>query len=163
MIVSSVERHHLSSYIDPSKGLPGVYFHPNLLAHNNKTSDPPEFLRQLGLEVISNIPDDAFLKYTDGSRNEHPVLAVVHSPLSPKTIPVTRQEQTFLTRFRSGHHRTLTFRDGSKVFPTCVRCSASHASPEHILDCMGHSKQDVYEDPLKVLDFLRVNEIMDLV
>ncbi|PRD33610.1 UNVERIFIED_CONTAM: gag-pol [Trichonephila clavipes] len=51
--------------------VPGVYFHPNLSAHVNKTSDPHEFLRQLALEVISNIPDDAFLTYTDGSRNEH--------------------------------------------------------------------------------------------
>ncbi|GFU88619.1 uncharacterized protein TNCV_4442961 [Trichonephila clavipes] len=46
---------------------------------------------------------------------------------------------------------------------TCVRCSASQASPEHILDCPGLSNQDLYEDPLMVLDFLRVNEIMDLV
>ncbi|PRD33631.1 UNVERIFIED_CONTAM: hypothetical protein NCL1_17091 [Trichonephila clavipes] len=71
IILPSVERHHLSSYTDPSEGLPGVYFHPNLTAHVNKTSDPPEFLRQLVLEVISNIPDDTFLTYTDDSRNEH--------------------------------------------------------------------------------------------
>ncbi|GFX85588.1 RNase H domain-containing protein [Trichonephila clavipes] len=32
-----------------------------------------------------------------------------------------RQEQTILTRFQSGHLRTLTFRDGNKVFPTCER------------------------------------------
>ncbi|GFS90097.1 RNase H domain-containing protein [Trichonephila clavipes] len=51
--------------------------------------------------------------------------------------------------------------DGNKVFPTCVRCSACQASPEHILDYLGLSKQDLYEDPLMVLDFLRVNEIMD--
>ncbi|GFU86682.1 gag-pol [Trichonephila clavipes] len=41
-------------------------------AYVNKTSDPPKFLRQLALEVICNIPDDAFLTYTDGSRNKHP-------------------------------------------------------------------------------------------
>ncbi|GFW22053.1 gag-pol [Trichonephila clavipes] len=71
MISPYVEQNHLSSYIDSSEGLPGVYFYPNLSAHVNKTSDPPEFLRQLALEVISNIPEDAFLIYTDGSRNEH--------------------------------------------------------------------------------------------
>ncbi|GFV73080.1 RNase H domain-containing protein [Trichonephila clavipes] len=33
--------------------------------------DPSGFLRQLALEVVGNIPDEAFLLYTDGSRNEH--------------------------------------------------------------------------------------------
>ncbi|GFX02532.1 RNase H domain-containing protein [Trichonephila clavipes] len=79
------------------------------------------------------------------------------------SLQCSRQEQTILTRFRSGHLRTLIFRDGNKVFPTCVRCSACQASPEHILDCLGLSKQYLYEDPLMVLDFLRVNKIMDLV
>ncbi|GFU94272.1 hypothetical protein TNCV_3980731 [Trichonephila clavipes] len=45
------------------------------------------------------------------------------------------------------------FRDGNKVLLTCVRCSTFQASPEHILDCLGLSKQDLYEDPLMVLDF----------
>ncbi|GFV33196.1 RNase H domain-containing protein [Trichonephila clavipes] len=75
----------------------------------------------------------------------------------------TRQEQTILTRFRSGPLQTLTFRDRNKVFPTCVRSSACQASPEHILDWLGVSKQDLYVDNLMVLDFLRVNEIIDLI
>ncbi|GFU93289.1 RNase H domain-containing protein [Trichonephila clavipes] len=41
----------------------------------------------------------------------------------------------------------------TKFFPTCVRCSACQESPEHILDCLGLSKQDLYEDPLMVMDF----------
>ncbi|GFV13922.1 uncharacterized protein TNCV_523991 [Trichonephila clavipes] len=65
----------------------------------------------------------------------------------------SRQEQAILTRFWSGHLRTLTSKDGNKVFPTCVRCSACQTSPEHILDCLGLSKQDFYEDPLMVSDF----------
>ncbi|GFV58906.1 RNase H domain-containing protein [Trichonephila clavipes] len=63
----------------------------------------------------------------------------------------SRQEQIILTRFRSCHLRTLTFKDGNKVFPTCVRCSACQASPEHILDCLRLSKKDLYEDPLIVV------------
>ncbi|GFX38512.1 RNase H domain-containing protein [Trichonephila clavipes] len=51
----------------------------------------------------------------------------------------------------------------STIPPAHHWCSACQASPEHILDCLGPSKQDLYEDPLMVLDFLRVNEIMDLV
>ncbi|GFW17783.1 RNase H domain-containing protein [Trichonephila clavipes] len=78
-------------------------------------------------------------------------------------LQCSRKEQTIPTHFQSGHLRTLTFRDSNKVFPTCVRCSASQASPEHILDCLGLSKQDLYEDLLIVLDFLRVNGIMDLI
>ncbi|GFV53708.1 RNase H domain-containing protein [Trichonephila clavipes] len=39
-------------------------------------------------------------------------------------LQCSRKEQNILTRFRSSHLRTLTFRE-SKVFPTCVRCSAS--------------------------------------
>ncbi|GFX76714.1 gag-pol [Trichonephila clavipes] len=70
MIFPSVERHQ-SSYIDPSEGLPSVFFHPNLSAHVNKTSDLPEFLKKLALKVNSNIPEDALLIYTDGSRNKH--------------------------------------------------------------------------------------------
>ncbi|GFW07691.1 RNase H domain-containing protein [Trichonephila clavipes] len=45
-------------------------------------------------------------------------------------LQCNRQEQTILTHFRSGHLRTLTFRDGNKIFPTCVRCSACQA--EHL-------------------------------
>ncbi|GFU52247.1 RNase H domain-containing protein [Trichonephila clavipes] len=84
-------------------------------------------------------------------------------PAGSLFLQYSRKEQTILTRFRSGHLRTLTFRDGNKVFPTCIMCSACQASPEHILDCLGLSKQDLYEDPLIVLDFLRVNGIMDLI
>ncbi|PRD31013.1 UNVERIFIED_CONTAM: hypothetical protein NCL1_24664 [Trichonephila clavipes] len=61
MIFPSVERHHLSSYTDPSESHPGVYFHPNISAHVNKTSDPPKFLSELiaidtGLKEALSIP-----------------------------------------------------------------------------------------------------------
>ncbi|GFX94671.1 RNase H domain-containing protein [Trichonephila clavipes] len=75
----------------------------------------------------------------------------------------SRQEQIILTHLQSGYLRTLNFKDRNKVFPTCVRCSACQASPEHFLDYLGFSKQDLYEGPLMVLDFLRVIEITDLV
>ncbi|GFW77441.1 RNase H domain-containing protein [Trichonephila clavipes] len=61
MILSSVERHHLSSYIDPSEDLPEVYFHLNLSAHLNKTSDPPEFLGQLASKLLVKFPMRHFL------------------------------------------------------------------------------------------------------
>ncbi|GFU62246.1 uncharacterized protein TNCV_4859611 [Trichonephila clavipes] len=85
-----------------------------------------------------------------------------YTPADRAARTCCKQEQTILTHFRSGHLRTLTFNDGKKVLP-CIRCSACQASPKHIIDCLGLTKQDLYEDPLMVLDFLRVKEIMDLV
>ncbi|GFU07789.1 uncharacterized protein NPIL_314251, partial [Nephila pilipes] len=50
-----------------------VIIRPTLSAHVCKTSDPPDYLRQLAPELInSNTPDDANLVYTEGSRNEMP-------------------------------------------------------------------------------------------
>ncbi|GFY20356.1 hypothetical protein TNCV_209881 [Trichonephila clavipes] len=40
------------------------------------------------------------------------------------SINAVDRKKTILTRFQSGHLRTLTFKDGNKVLPTCVRCSA---------------------------------------
>ncbi|GFV43373.1 RNase H domain-containing protein [Trichonephila clavipes] len=48
----------------------------------------------------------------------------------------SRQEQTFLTPFRSYHLLTLIFKDGNKVFPTSVRCFACQASPAPFFDCL---------------------------
>ncbi|GFT39228.1 uncharacterized protein NPIL_376411 [Nephila pilipes] len=71
LIFNSVEPHHLYSCIDPSVGLSGVIFYPTLSAHVHKTSDLPEYLWQLVLELInSNIPDYVILVYRDVSQNE---------------------------------------------------------------------------------------------
>ncbi|GFU93230.1 hypothetical protein TNCV_4217561 [Trichonephila clavipes] len=37
------------------------------------------------------------------------------------------------------------------------------ASPGHILSFMGLTRQDLVQDPLLVLDFFRVNGLMDLI
>ncbi|GBN84885.1 hypothetical protein AVEN_71703-1 [Araneus ventricosus] len=41
-----------------------------MLTHTNKSSQNPEYLRQAALEVINNIPIEANLIYTNGSKNE---------------------------------------------------------------------------------------------
>ncbi|GFX76364.1 RNase H domain-containing protein [Trichonephila clavipes] len=41
----------------------------------------------------------------------------------PLSLQCSRQEQTIITSFRSGHLQTLAFKDVNKVLPTCVRCS----------------------------------------
>ncbi|GFS83973.1 uncharacterized protein TNCV_2363861 [Trichonephila clavipes] len=79
----------------------------------------------------------------------------------------TRQDQTLLTRFRererSGHIKTMKFSEGCKSFEMCTNCSSELATPAHILECLGLTKQDLADDHLLVLDFLNVYDVMDLV
>ncbi|GBO19426.1 hypothetical protein AVEN_148983-1 [Araneus ventricosus] len=70
LITNTVEQHQLTQSIDPSVGLPGVFFHTNLPVHVNKQKDHLTYLRQLALEIINDIPVDAVKVYTDGSKND---------------------------------------------------------------------------------------------
>ncbi|GFW37799.1 uncharacterized protein TNCV_4630041 [Trichonephila clavipes] len=54
----------------------------------------------------------------------------------------TRQDQTLLARFRSGHIKTMKFFEGGKSFEMCPNCSSEPATPFHILECLGLTKQD---------------------
>lgn len=74
-----------------------------------------------------------------------------------------RSSSTALTRLASGHIKCLSFFEGSKRYDSCSKCGVHEASPRHILDCLGLSREDIYATPLLVLDFLRVNGILDLV
>ncbi|GFT98960.1 RNase H domain-containing protein [Trichonephila clavipes] len=64
---------------------------------------------------------------------------------------------------RSGHLKTMKFSEGCKSFEMCTNCSSEPASPTHILECLGLTKQDLADDPLLVLDFLKVYNVMNLV
>ncbi|GFS95270.1 RNase H domain-containing protein [Trichonephila clavipes] len=75
----------------------------------------------------------------------------------------TRPDQTLLARFRSGHIETTKFFEGCKSFEMCTNCSSEPATPAHILECLGLTNQDLADDPLLVLDFLKVYDVMDLV
>ncbi|GBO32344.1 hypothetical protein AVEN_51393-1 [Araneus ventricosus] len=79
------------------------------------------------------------------------------------SIDCSRRDQTTLTRFLSGHIRSLTFSDNSKYFEICPKCTAEEATPDHILACLGLYKQDLVPDPLLTLDFFRVHRLMDLI
>ncbi|GFU64088.1 uncharacterized protein TNCV_481721 [Trichonephila clavipes] len=72
-------------------------------------------------------------------------------------------EDVVLTRFLSGHLMSLTFVDDIKHFEICTKCSSAEASPGPILFCLGLTRQDLVQDPLLVLDFFRVNGLMDLI
>ncbi|GBM91443.1 hypothetical protein AVEN_154640-1 [Araneus ventricosus] len=79
------------------------------------------------------------------------------------SIDCKRRDQTTLTRFLSVHIRRLTFSDNSKYFEICSKCTAEQATSDHILACLGLSKQDLASNPLLTLDFFRVHRLMDLI
>ncbi|GFV19745.1 RNase H domain-containing protein [Trichonephila clavipes] len=56
--------------ISPIDSLNHVEFREELLTSTPKHSSHPELLRQLALEVINDIPDQALIVYTDGSRSD---------------------------------------------------------------------------------------------
>ncbi|GFW47363.1 uncharacterized protein TNCV_335331 [Trichonephila clavipes] len=49
----------------------------------------------------------------------------------------TRQDQTLLARFRSGHIKSMKFSEGRKSFEMCTNCSSEPATSAHILECLG--------------------------
>ncbi|GFW49490.1 uncharacterized protein TNCV_2842711 [Trichonephila clavipes] len=75
----------------------------------------------------------------------------------------SRRDQTAPTRFFSGHLLSLTFVDDIENFEICTKCSSAQASLGHILSCLGLIRQDMVQNPLLVLDFFRVNGLMDLI
>ncbi|GFS70325.1 hypothetical protein TNCV_2012351 [Trichonephila clavipes] len=50
----------------------------------------------------------------------------------------------------------MKFSEGCKGFEMCTNCSSKPASPAHIFECLGLTKQDLADDPSLVLDFLKV-------
>ncbi|GBM15059.1 hypothetical protein AVEN_86442-1 [Araneus ventricosus] len=79
------------------------------------------------------------------------------------SIDCSRRDQTTLTRFLSGHIRSLPFSDNSKCFQICPKCTAEQATPDHILACLGLSQQDLVSNPLLTLDFFRIHRLMDII
>ncbi|GFT74523.1 RNase H domain-containing protein [Trichonephila clavipes] len=58
------------SCITPIDSFNHVEFREELLISIPKHNSHPELLRQLALEVINDIPDQALIAYTDGSRSD---------------------------------------------------------------------------------------------
>ncbi|GFU64008.1 RNase H domain-containing protein [Trichonephila clavipes] len=57
----------------------------------------------------------------------------------------------------------MKFSEGLKSFEMCTNCSSEPVTPAHILECLGLTKQDLADDPLLVLDFLKVLRELDKV
>ncbi|GFW80553.1 hypothetical protein TNCV_2416551 [Trichonephila clavipes] len=52
----------------------------------------------------------------------------------------------------------MKFSEGSNSFEMCTNCSSEPALTTHILECLRLTKQDLADNHLLVLDFLRVYE-----
>ncbi|GFY48014.1 uncharacterized protein TNIN_495221 [Trichonephila inaurata madagascariensis] len=72
-----------------------------------------------------------------------------------------RKPQTAITRLISAHTRGLTFVQGQKTFPVCLKCNVHQASSEHLLSCIGLEKNFILENPTMVYDFLLVNGLLE--
>ncbi|GFW92613.1 RNase H domain-containing protein [Trichonephila clavipes] len=66
----NVDTSTLFSCITPTDSFNHVEFREELLTSTPNHSSHPELLRQLALEVINDIPDQALIIYTDGSRSD---------------------------------------------------------------------------------------------
>ncbi|GFT20723.1 uncharacterized protein TNCV_3847691 [Trichonephila clavipes] len=85
------------------------------------------------------------------------------SPRGALEFDGDRNDQMAVSRLLNGHLKCMAFESGRKVFHTCSKCHLLPASPEHILDCLGLALEDVHASPFLVLDFARVNGLMDLI
>ncbi|GFY11085.1 uncharacterized protein TNCV_4470711 [Trichonephila clavipes] len=56
----------------------------------------------------------------------------------------------------------MKFSEGCKSFEICTNCSSEPATTAHIPECLELTKQDLADNPLLVLDFLKVYDIMNL-
>ncbi|GFV92545.1 RNase H domain-containing protein [Trichonephila clavipes] len=140
VLVQAMAYHHIPSLLIQSKGGSRSSWFVRLTKHQNKTAwitigNPP---RAPLVSVFSSwrLSGSRFNK--TGSNSS--------SPLS-----------------RSDHIKTMKFSEGCKSFEMCTNCSSEPATPAHLLECLGLTKKDLADDPLLVLDFLKVYDVMDLV
>ncbi|UYV65680.1 ABCC6 [Cordylochernes scorpioides] len=71
------------------------------------------------------------------------VLTISHR--LPAILDCNREEQTAISRLRTGHFRMLKFNEKIKIFPKCPKCDSQPASPEHLLNCIKSSKRPLGE------------------
>ncbi|GFX99618.1 RNase H domain-containing protein [Trichonephila clavipes] len=74
-----------------------------------------------------------------------------------------RASQTAISRLKSGHIKSLSFCGGRKTFALCIKCKTQQASPDHILNCLGLSREDLFSSSFLILDFLRINDLLGIV
>ncbi|GBN38736.1 hypothetical protein AVEN_2600-1 [Araneus ventricosus] len=78
-------------------------------------------------------------------------------------LKVDRKLQTTITRFISGHTRSLSYVQGQMVFPVCIKGNTHQSTPDHLLSCMELEKRNLFESPGLARDSLRASGLLDLV
>ncbi|UYV64321.1 ADCY9 [Cordylochernes scorpioides] len=63
-----------------------------------------------------------------------------------------REQQSLISRLKSGHLQTMTFQNGCKVFPLCTKCNSQLATPKHIIDCIDSSIDELYSSPADTIN-----------
>ncbi|GFW29179.1 uncharacterized protein TNCV_4132551 [Trichonephila clavipes] len=69
--------------------------------------------------------------------------------------------QTTLSRLASGHIKCISFLENENI-SISAKCQDHQASSELRVNCMALTSKDTYRDAFLVLDFLRVNGLMQL-
>ncbi|UYV64586.1 NAE1 [Cordylochernes scorpioides] len=74
-----------------------------------------------------------------------------------------REQQSLISRLKSGHLRTMTFQNGCKVFPLCTKCNSQPATPRHIIDCIDSSIDELYSSPADTIKNLKLYRLDTLI
>ncbi|GFV69932.1 transposable element Tc3 transposase [Trichonephila clavipes] len=74
-------------------------------------------------------------------------------PGSSSLLKCGTASQTAISRLKSGGIKSLSFCGDRKTFALCTKCKTQQVSADHILDCLGLSREDFFSSPLLVLDF----------
>ncbi|GBL77790.1 hypothetical protein AVEN_152992-1 [Araneus ventricosus] len=108
-----------------------------------------------------------FSKQADNNRNWR--IPPIHDwyqqkhPGAALELKGDRKLQTNIARIISGRTRTLSYVQGQKVFPVCLKCNTHQSTPDHLLSCMELEKRNLFEGPTLVRDFLWASGLLDLV
>ncbi|UYV65638.1 K02A2.6-like [Cordylochernes scorpioides] len=74
-----------------------------------------------------------------------------------------REKQSWISRLKSGHLRTITLQNGCKVFPLCTKCNSQPATPKHIIDCIDSSIDELYSSPADTIKSLKLYKLDNLI
>ncbi|UYV85057.1 K02A2.6-like, partial [Cordylochernes scorpioides] len=74
-----------------------------------------------------------------------------------------REQQSLISRLKSGHLRTMTFQKGCRVFSLCTKCNSQPATPRHIIDCIDSSIDELYSSPGDTIKNLKLYKLDTLV
>ncbi|UYV77304.1 hypothetical protein LAZ67_15000438 [Cordylochernes scorpioides] len=74
-----------------------------------------------------------------------------------------REQQSLISRLKSGHLRTMTFQNDCRVFPLFTKCNSQPATPRHIIDCIDSSIDELYSSPADTIKNLKLYKLDTLV